>query len=161
MERDSTADDERWMRRAIELAHTAATHGDVPIGAVLVVDDVEVAHGANERELTADPTAHAEVLALRRGAERLGSWRVGGTLYVTLEPCLMCSGALLLARVDRVVFGAFDPKAGAVGSLYNVLSDPRLNHEASVTWGVLADDCGALLSDFFRRARRQAGDNSG
>ncbi len=139
------------MRLALAQARLAADHDDVPIGAV-VLDraGTVVAQAGNERELLADPTAHAEVLALRRAAAALGSWRLSGcTLVVTLEPCTMCAGALVLARVDRVVFGAFDPKAGAVASLWDVVRDPRLNHTPAVVPGILADECGAVLRDFF------------
>lgn len=140
-----------WMRAALAEAGQARDAGDVPVGAV-VVDDTGaiVASGGNEREAAHDPTAHAEVLALRRAAQRLGRWRLDGTtLVVTLEPCTMCAGALVLARVDRLVYGATDPKAGAVGSLWDVVRDRRLNHRPEVVGGVLADECGALLRGFF------------
>jgi tRNA(adenine34) deaminase len=139
------------MRSALDAAAPALTTGDVPIGAVLLdADGAELARACNERELTGDPTAHAEVLALRRAAERVGSWRLEGcTLVVTLEPCTMCAGALVLARVSQLVFGAWDPKAGAVGSLWDVVRDRRLNHRPEVVGGVLEDECGALLRDFF------------
>jgi len=139
------------MRAALEAAAGALPSGDVPIGAV-VLDSAgsELARGFNERELTRDPTAHAEVLALRRAAARLGSWRLDGcTLVVTLEPCTMCAGALVLSRVGRLVFGAWDPKAGAVGSLWDVVRDRRLNHRPEVVGGVLEDECGAVLRGFF------------
>jgi len=139
------------MRAALEAAAGALPSGDVPIGAV-VLDSAgsELARGFNERELTGDPTAHAEVLALRRAAARLGSWRLDGcTLVVTLEPCTMCAGALVLSRVGRLVFGAWDPKAGAVGSLWDVVRDRRLNHRPEVVGGVLEDECGAVLRGFF------------
>jgi len=138
------------MRRALDVA-AAVDWGDVPVGAVVVSATGEVvAEGANERELTGDPTAHAEVLALRRAAAALGSWRLSGcTLVVTLEPCTMCAGALVLARVDRLVYGAVDPKAGAVGSLWDVVRDRRLNVRPEVVGGVLADESGALLRAFF------------
>jgi tRNA(adenine34) deaminase len=139
------------MRLALEEAALAPEHDDVPIGALVVAssgDVVAVAH--NERELLRDPTAHAEVLALRRAAERLGSWRLEGcTLVVTLEPCTMCAGALVLSRVDRLVYGAVDDKAGAVGSLWDVVRDRRLNHRPEVVAGVLGAECGAVLRDFF------------
>lgn len=127
----------------------------MPIGAVVVDGSgVVLAVGANEREATGDPTGHAEVVALRRAAAATGSWRLeGATLAVTLEPCTMCAGALVLARVARVVFGAWDPKAGAVGSLWDVVRDPRLNHRPEVVGGVLAEPCGALLRDFFGERR--------
>lgn len=143
------------MARARAEAALAIEHGDVPIGAVLLSasgEVVAVAH--NERELTGDPTAHAEVLALRRGAEASGSWRLDGhTLVVTLEPCTMCAGALVLARVERVVIGAWDPKAGAVSSLFDVVRDPRLNHRVQVVGGIDADECGAQLRKFFEAHR--------
>ena len=142
------------MRRALELASRCAEHGDVPIGAVVVREDREVAAAGNERELRGDPTAHAEILAMRRAAAAAERWRLDGcTLYVTLEPCAMCAGAVVLARLDRVVFGANDPKAGFAGSLGNLVQDPRLNHEATLVSGVLADECGDLLREFFRARR--------
>jgi len=139
------------MRRALTVAAAAAA-GDVPIGAVVVdADGVELAAAANEREATGDPTAHAEILALRRAAAAVGAWRLTGcTLAVTLEPCTMCAGALVLARIDTLVFGPWDPKAGAAGSLWDVVRDRRLNHRPDVYPEVLADECGALLRSFFR-----------
>lgn len=139
------------MRAAIEAAGMASTHGDVPIGCVVLGPEGQtLASACNERELTGDPTAHAEVVALRRAAERLGSWRLDGcTLVVTLEPCTMCAGAIVLSRVERLVFGAFDEKAGAVASLFDVVRDPRLNHRPEVVSGVLAEESGALLREFF------------
>ncbi|WP_059010358.1 nucleoside deaminase [Streptomyces specialis] len=142
-------------RRALAEAAAAAGTGDVPVGAVLLgpggPDGPVLGTGRNEREATGDPTAHAEVLALRAAAGRLGEWRLTGcTLVVTLEPCTMCAGAGVLARLDRVVYGAIDPKAGAAGSLWDVLRDRRLNHRPEVIGSVLADDCGRLLTDFFR-----------
>ena len=146
--------DEAWMRRALELASRCAEHGDVPIGAVVVREDREVAAAGNERELRADPTAHAEILAVRHAASVGEGWRLDGcTLYVTLEPCAMCAGAVVLARLDRVVFGAADPKAGFAGSLGNLVQDPRLNHEVALVPGVLAEECGDLLRAFFRERR--------
>ena len=142
------------MRRALELASRCAEHGDVPIGAVVVREDREVAAAGNERELRADPTAHAEILAVRQAASIGEGWRLDGcTLYVTLEPCAMCAGAIVLARLDRLVFGAADPKAGFAGSLGNLVQDPRLNHEPALAPGVLADECGDLLRAFFRERR--------
>ena len=143
------------MRRALDEARACAEHGDVPIGAVVVgPGGEELAAAGNERELRQDPTAHAEILALRAAAERLGSWRLEGcALHVTLEPCAMCAGALVLARVDRVVFGADDPKAGFAGSLGNLLDDDRLNHRPEVVAGVLAEECGEVLRAFFRGRR--------
>jgi tRNA(adenine34) deaminase len=139
------------MRLALEEAAAALVHGDVPVGAVVVGPAGAVlARAHNDREGSGDPTAHAEVLAIRRGAEASGRWGlVGCTLVVTLEPCTMCAGAAVLARLDRVVYGAVDPKAGAAGSLWDVLRDRRLNHRPEVLPGVLADECGALLRDFF------------
>jgi tRNA(adenine34) deaminase len=146
--------DERLMRLALREAERAAEHGDVPIGAVVVVAGGVVAAAHNERELSQDPTAHAEILALRAAAAAVGSWRVlDATLYVTLEPCAMCAGAIVLARVGRVVFGASDPKAGACGSVLDVLGEPRLNHRPAVEGGLLAQECGALLSGFFAARR--------
>lgn len=143
------------MRLALDEARAATAHDDVPVGAVVLGREGEVlAVGHNEREKHGDPTAHAELLALRRAAERLGTWRLEGcTLVVTLEPCTMCAGATVLARVGRVVYGAVDPKAGAVGSLWDVVRDRRLNHRPEVLHGVLADECGELLRDFFAPAR--------
>ena len=139
------------MRLALTEAEAALATGDVPVGAVVLAPDGRVIGvGRNLREATHDPTAHAEVVALREAAGALGSWRLDDcTLVVTLEPCTMCAGALVLARVARVVFGAWDPKAGAVGSLWDVVRDRRLNHRPEVVSGVLADECGRLLVDFF------------
>nr|WP_184957097.1 nucleoside deaminase [Actinoplanes abujensis] len=138
------------MRRALKVA--AATGDDVPVGAVLLDSDGrELAAAGNQREATGDPTAHAEVLVLRQAAEKAGTWRLdGSTLVVTLEPCTMCAGALVLARVSVLVFGAWEPKTGAVGSLWDVVRDRRLNHRPEVYAGVLEDECAALLRDFFR-----------
>ena len=143
------------MAAALDLARLAPAHGDVPVGAVVVTaDGAVVGTGANDREGSGDPTAHAEVLALRAAAASLGSWRLTGcTLVVTLEPCTMCAGALVLARVDRVVYGAPDPKAGAAGSLWDVVRDRRLNHRPEVVGGVLAADCSAVLRAFFEDRR--------
>ena len=139
---------------ALDEALAAVGHGDVPVGAVVIVGDEVVAQRHNERERRADPTAHAELLALRDAAAASGSWRLSeATLVVTLEPCPMCAGALLAARVRRVVFGAADPKAGACGSLYNLCADPRLSHEVEVTHGVRAAECAALLTAFFESRR--------
>jgi tRNA(adenine34) deaminase len=139
------------MLLALEQARRADEHGDVPVGAVVLgPDGTLLAAAGNERELTGDPTAHAEVLALRRAAEVLGVWRLSGcTLVVTLEPCTMCAGALVLARVDRLVFGAYDPKAGAVASLFDVVRDPRLNHRLDVRGGIMATECSQILRAFF------------
>lgn len=142
------------MDAALDQARLAATHGDVPIGAVVLGPDGGLlAAAGNERELTGDPTGHAEVLVLRRAAEKLGEWRLEGcTLVVTLEPCTMCAGAIVLSRIQALVFGAYDEKAGAVASLFDVVRDPRLNHRPEVRGGIRADECGALLRDFFGRA---------
>ena len=143
------------MRLALAEAARAADHDDVPVGAVVLLDGEVIAHRHNEREFLDDPTAHAEVLALRDAATARGTWRLdGATLVCTLEPCPMCAGAALAARLDRIVFGAADPKAGACGSLYNLAADPRLNHEMSVTGGLLADEAAALLQRFFAARRR-------
>lgn len=142
------------MVAALEEAALAPAHGDVPVGAVVISDGEILARHHNEREHRADPTAHAELLAMRDAAKRLGSWRLDrATVVVTLEPCPMCAGALVAARVARVVFAAPDPKAGACGSLYNLCADPRLNHEVAVTPGVLAGAAGALLIEFFAARR--------
>ena len=146
--------DDELMALAIEEARAALDHGDVPIGAVVVIDGEVVARRHNERELTGDPTAHAEVLALRDAAAAVGSWRlVGATMAVTLEPCPMCAGALVNARVERLVYGARNLDAGATGSLYHLGSDPRLNHEFATTADVRGDECAALLTDFFAERR--------
>ena len=143
-----------WMDRALAQAKLALATGDVPVGAVVVRDGEVIAEAHNRREADADPTAHAELLAVRSAAAVTGSWRLERcTLYVTLEPCPMCAGALVLARLPQLVFGAADPKAGAVGSLYDIPRDSRLNHRVEVTAGVLADECGAVLTRFFRAKR--------
>ncbi len=146
--------DEYFMRLALREAERALEHDDVPIGAVVVHGGEVIAAAPNERELRGDPTAHAEMLVLRRASEKLGGWRLLDTiLYVTLEPCAMCAGAIVLARVPRVVFGTVDPKAGAVGSVLDVLSEPRLNHRPEVAGGLLAEDCADLLRAFFSARR--------
>jgi tRNA(adenine34) deaminase len=146
--------EEEYMRLALAEAERAATHEDVPIGAVVVRNGEVIGQAGNERELRSDPTAHAEVLALRQAAKRLGGWRVpDSVIYVTLEPCAMCAGAIVLARVPRVVFGAPDPKAGAAGSVLDVLGEPRLNHRPRVDAGLLADESARLLSRFFSERR--------
>jgi tRNA(adenine34) deaminase len=148
--------DERFLREALALAALAADAGEVPVGSVVVCDGVVIGRGRNRREQDRDPLAHAEILALREAATTLGRWRLSGTtLYVTLEPCFMCAGALVNARVDRLVFGAFDKKAGAVGSLADVCQDSRLNHRLMVHGGVLGDACGDVLRRFFRARREQ------
>jgi tRNA(adenine34) deaminase len=150
-----TTTDERWMRVALAQAAAALEQDDVPVGAVVVAPDGnELARGRNRREQTGDPTAHAELEALRAAARTLGSWRLDGcALVVTLEPCAMCAGALVQARVGRLVFGADDPRAGAVTSLFDLVRDPRLPHRVEVRRGVLADDCAALLRTFFATRR--------
>jgi tRNA(adenine34) deaminase len=147
-------DDERFMRAALVAAALADEHGDVPVGCVIVADGALIASGENRRELDRDPTAHAEIVALRRAAAERGHWRLDDvTVYVTLEPCVMCAGALISARVARLVVGALDEKAGAVGSRYNLLSDPRLLHEVSLTYDVLAEESATLLREFFLERR--------
>jgi tRNA(adenine34) deaminase len=145
-----SAEHDRLMGVAIEQARKAQRHGDVPIGAAIARDGELLTAAGNERELRGDPTAHAEVLVIRTAAEILGGWRLAGTvLYVTLEPCAMCAGAMVLARVPLVIYGAPDPKAGAAGSVLDVLGEPRLNHRPQVVRGVRAEECAALLSEFF------------
>lgn len=146
--------DEEWMTVALLEARAAAAAGDVPVGAVIVVDESIIGRGRNRRELDQDPTAHAEVVALREAARALGMWRVEATLYVTQEPCPMCAGALVNARIKRLVYGCPNPKAGAVASLYSIVTDTRLNHRMEVTAGVRADECAAVLSQFFAELRR-------
>lgn len=139
---------------ALERAREAERHGDVPIGAVIARGEDVLASAGNERELRGDPTAHAEILAIRAASDALGGWRLPGTtLYITLEPCAMCAGAIVLARIPEVVFGAVDPKAGAAGSVLDVLGEPSLNHRAQVRGGVLEDECAALLRGFFSARR--------
>jgi tRNA(adenine34) deaminase len=151
-------DDENFMRAALGEAEKAAVHDDVPVGAVIVRDGRILASEGNERELLGDPTAHAEILCLRAAAERMGGWRLTGTtMYVTLEPCAMCAGALVWARVARLVYGPQDPIAGAAWSLYNIPQDPRLNHNLEVTAGVLSEESAALLRSFFGSRRPAPG----
>ena len=146
--------DEHYMRLALGEARAALEHEDVPIGAVVVRDGVVIGRAHNQRELLNDPTAHAEMIALTQAASAVGSWRLTGcALYVTLEPCVMCAGALVLARIARLVYGATDPKAGACESLYRIPEDTRLNHRVPVTKGVLAEECGEVLREFFRDKR--------
>ena len=146
--------DERMVRLALEEARAAGAEGDVPVGAVVVRGDEVVGRAGNAREREQDPTAHAEILALRQAARAIGNWHLEGcTLYVTLEPCAMCAGALVLARLDRLVLGAPDPKAGFAGSLGDIVRDGRLNHEVEVTVGVLAEECGEVLRAFFAERR--------
>ena len=142
------------MRLALREAERALAHDDVPVGAVIVREGEVIGAGHNERELREDPTAHAETIAIREAARALGSWRLIGTvLYVTLEPCAMCAGAIVLGRIPRVVYGAVDPKAGAAGSVLDILAEPRLNHRPEVAGGLLEDECGELLKAFFRSRR--------
>ena len=146
--------DEQYMRQAIEAAKIAQENGDVPIGAVVVYENQVIGRAYNQREQLKDPTAHAEIIALTQAAAFIESWRLHGcTMFVTLEPCAMCAGALVLGRLDRLVYGCNDPKAGACGSLYNIVQDERLNHRLEITSGVLADECAKLLQDFFRQKR--------
>jgi tRNA(adenine34) deaminase len=146
--------DEYWMRHALSLAKRAELLGEVPVGAVLVLENKLIGEGWNQPIQGKDPTAHAEILAIRHGALALNNYRlIDTTLYVTLEPCAMCAGAMVHARIGRLVFGAFDPKTGAAGSVFNLLQDKRLNHQISIEGGVLAEPCGELLRDFFRSRR--------
>jgi tRNA(adenine34) deaminase len=146
--------DEYFMRLALREAERALEHDDVPIGAVIVHEGEVIGEGHNERELRQDPTAHAELIAMREASRRLHSWRVlDSVMYVTLEPCAMCAGAIVLARLPRIVFGAWDGKAGAAGSVLDVLDVPQLNHRPQVEGGLLGDECGALLRDFFATRR--------
>ena len=147
-------DDDEFMALALEEARAAAAAGDVPVGAVIVVDGNPIARGRNRRERDGDPTAHAEIVALREAAQVIGHWRVEATLYVTQEPCPMCAGAIVNARVKRLVFGCANPKAGAVVTLYQIPTDARLNHRVEVVGGVRADECAAELSKFFAALRR-------
>jgi tRNA(adenine34) deaminase len=147
-------DDERFMGLALDEARLCLEHDDVPVGCVIVRDGELLAHAGNERERRRDPTAHAEIIALRAAAEACGTWRLdGSTMYVTLEPCAMCAGAIVLSRLQSVVVGAPDPKAGFAGSLGNLVQDARLNHRVELTTGVLETECGELLRDFFRDRR--------
>ncbi|HUJ60325.1 MAG TPA: tRNA adenosine(34) deaminase TadA [Kofleriaceae bacterium] len=147
-------DDEHWMMIALEEARAAAAVGDVPVGAIVVADGSILGRGRNRRELDRDPTAHAEIVALRDAARALGTWRVEATLIVTQEPCPMCAGAIVNARIRRLVYGCPNPKAGAVASLFTIVSDPRLNHRVEVRGGVRAAECAGLLQQFFADLRR-------
>lgn len=148
-------EDELWMQRALEQAHAAAAAGEVPVGAVVVQSGRLIAEAGNQTRTTNDPTGHAEIIALRRAAERLGSWWLpDATLYVSLEPCAMCAGASVLARIQRIVFAAYDPKSGMCGSLDNIVQDPRLNHQVRTTAGILQDEAARILHSFFRSRRR-------
>jgi len=148
------ADDARWMREALRLAYAAREADEVPVGCIVVHGGRAIARAHNQRETLRDPTAHAEMIAITQAAEALDSWRLEGcTLYVTLEPCAMCAGAMVLARLDRLVYGAADTKAGAVESVFRLLDEPRLNHRVRITGGVLAEPCGAILTEFFQARR--------
>ena len=148
--------DAAWMHEALADAEMALSHNDVPIGAVVVLDNKIIGRGHNRREANADPTAHAEIIALREAAQTLGNWRLSGTtVYCTLEPCPMCAGAMVLARVSRLVYGPDDPKLGAAGSMVELLRDPRFNHQVSVTRGFMARECQELLERFFSKLRQR------
>jgi len=149
-------DDVYWMKKALNLARKAEAIGEVPIGAVIIKDGAILGRGFNQRECRNDPSAHAEMIAIRQTSRKLNAWRLSGTtLYVTLEPCPMCMGAILLARIDRVVFGCLDPKAGAAGSLYNLAVDRRFNHRVELAGGVMKEECSEILSNFFRKLRSE------
>lgn len=149
--------DRRFMTKALEQAELARQMGEVPVGAVVVVNNAVVAACHNRRESDADPLAHAELLALREASSKLGGWRLSGAeLYVTLEPCVMCAGAMVLARIDRLIFGAKDPKGGAAGSLFDIPNDERLNHRIEVVEGIEAEACSRILTDFFRQRRNES-----
>ncbi len=150
-----TMDDAYWMGVALREAKKAAKRGEVPIGAVIVRDGTVLGRGYNLREGKQDPTAHAEIIAIRKASSKIGAWRLtGATIYVTLEPCVMCMGAILLARFDRVVFGCHDPKGGAAGSLYDLSDDSRLNHRVALTVGIRVEECSEILSNFFANLRK-------
>lgn len=150
-------DNSRYMQYAIREAQRAQEAGEVPVGCVIIYDGQIIGKAHNQREMLQDPTAHAEVLAITQAANKLGSWRLEETkLFVTLEPCAMCSGAIILARIPEVYFGAYDPKAGTCGSLMNLLEDTRFNHRPKVFPGLLAEECGAMLTEFFRSIRRKS-----
>ncbi|MHC4291399.1 MAG: tRNA adenosine(34) deaminase TadA [Planctomycetota bacterium] len=154
MQMNNLSTDEQYMQKAIDQAYIAEENGDVPIGCVIVHENRVIAKAYNQREQLNDPTAHAEIIALTQASEFIGNWRLHGcTIYVTLEPCPMCAGALVLGRLDRLVYGTDDPKTGAVKSLYNIVQDERLNHRLNVTSGVLEDECKKQLQDFFQRRR--------
>ena len=149
------AEDRRWVTEALRAARAALEQDEVPVGCVVVHEGRIVGRAHNQREILSDPTAHAEMIAITQAAEAVGSWRLGGcTLYVTLEPCAMCTGAMVLARIARLVYGAADPKAGAVESVFHLLDEPRLNHRVETSSGVLAEECGGILTEFFRNKRR-------
>jgi tRNA(adenine34) deaminase len=147
---------DEWMRRALDQARRAFEADEVPIGAVVVHEEQVIGEGFNQREMLSDPTAHAEMIAITQAAQALGSWRLlDCTLYITLEPCPMCAGAIVQARIPRVIYGASDPKAGACHTLYSITDDPRLNHRAAVLGGVLQEECRAILQEFFAAQRAQ------
>lgn len=147
-------DDTYWMREALALAAAAAARGEIPVGALVVRENVVIGRGFNLREQNCDPSAHAEVVAMREAGKTQGTWRLDGcTMYVTLEPCPMCAGAIVNSRLDRIVYGAADPKAGAVDTLFTICTDTRLNHRVEVVRGVLADECAQVLRDFFKARR--------
>ncbi|MCI0531737.1 MAG: tRNA adenosine(34) deaminase TadA, partial [candidate division Zixibacteria bacterium] len=149
------AEDIRWMKEALKEAVRALKINEVPVGAVIVFENQIVGRGHNQIESLNDATAHAEILAITAASNFTGSWKLNGaTLYVTIEPCVMCAGAISLSRLDRVVFGAFDPKKGAAGSLYNILQDERLNHRVEITPNVLTEECSGLMSEFFQKVRK-------
>ena len=151
---DTRSDDASWMNLAYQEAQKAFAMGETPVGAVIVFQDRVIAAAHNLRETQKDPTAHAELLAIQEASRIRGGWRLFGcTLYVTVEPCPMCAGAMLMSRIDRLVFGVRDPKAGVAGSLYNLVQDPRFNHRLEVTEGIMAEECGAILTDFFTKLR--------
>jgi tRNA(adenine34) deaminase len=152
------ASDHAFMGVAIEEARVAGAAGDVPVGAVVVIDGTILARGHNRRQVSADPTAHAEIEALRAASRIVGNWRIEGTLYVTQEPCPMCAGALVIARIERLVYGCPNPKAGSVHTLYQLVTDSRLNHRMEVTAGIRQEECAALLRDFFAQLRRGGGE---
>lgn len=149
-------DDSFWMKKALNMARKAEAVGEVPIGALIVKDGAIIGRGFNQREAKHDPSAHAEMIAIRQASRHLQAWRLTGTtMYVTLEPCPMCMGAILLARIERLVFGCHDPKGGAAGSLYNLANDPRFNHQVELASGVMQAECAAILSNFFQALRRE------
>ena len=158
LQKEATGDDERWMKAALKEAEKAFEGGEVPVGAVVVYENRIIGRGHNQTESLMDPTAHAEIIAIGAAASFLDSWRLSNcSLYVTLEPCAMCAGAIVLARLDRLIFGPHDSKAGACGSLMNIVQDGRLNHQVQITSGVLADECSALLRSFFHTLRKEGG----
>ncbi|MBT8346349.1 MAG: tRNA adenosine(34) deaminase TadA [Desulfofustis sp.] len=150
---DFSPDDISWMEKALQLAEDAAAAGEVPVGAVLVKDGLVLGSGGNSPISTHDPTAHAEIKAIRQAAEKMKNYRLGGTLYATLEPCLMCMGALIHSRIERLVFGALDPKAGAAVSVYQIGSDRQLNHTLQIEGGLLEEQCSRMLREFFKNRR--------